>query len=271
MQEITATQTMTIDAAGIAFHAQAMGEHPRTIFLHGLGGDGLHSWDGVWSALGNELPALRYDLRGFGQSIDSNHAPFRHTDDLLAIMDAIELAQCNVIGVSMGGSIALNFALDHPGRVRNLILISPGMMAWEWSDAWRALWQRIADKARSGDMDGARELWWQHPLFATTRASGAASLLHESIRQFSGAQWIQNYEKDALPDVERLHGLNVRTLLLTGQRDFEDFRLIADLIEAIAPNLTRIDWPDRGHLLNLESPSDCAREIISFLDTPTAK
>ena len=259
-------QTFTINAAGIDFHMQTIGEHPNAIFLHGLEG-GSHSWDLVWSALGNALPAIRYDLRGFGQSIDNSPAPFHHADDLLAIMDAIGLEQCDVIGVSMGGSVALNFALNHPERVRNLILISPGMVAWEWSDAWRALWQAIVDKARDNDMDAARELWWQHPLFATTRASDAASLLRESIRQFSGAQWIRNDEKDALPDVERLHTLEARTLLLTGQRDFEDFRLIADLIEASAPNVTRIDWPDYGHLLNLENPAGCAREILAFLGT----
>lgn len=257
-------QTLAIHAAAVDFHAEQTGENPQAIFLHGFGGD-LHAWDLVWPVLGNNFSALRYDLRGYGQSIDSAATPFHHADDLLAIMDALELDQCNVIGVSMGGSVALNFALDHPERVRNLILISPGMVGWDWSDAWRTLWQGIVDKARTGDMDAAKKLWWQHPLFATTRACEAGSLLHESIQRFSGAQWIRNYEKENLPDVERLHTLGTRTLLLTGGRDVDDFRLIADLIEASAPDTTRIDWPEYGHLLNFDNPSGCARAIISFL------
>jgi hypothetical protein len=51
---------------------------------------------------------------------------------------------------------------------------------------------------------------------------------------------------------------------LTGGKDFEDFRLIADLIAGSAGNVQRIDHPDRGHLLNLEDPATCAREMLEF-------
>lgn len=257
-------QARTIHAAGVNFYARQTSEQPRAIFLHGFGGD-LHTWDSLWQALGNNLAALRYDLRGFGRSIDNSASPFHHADDLLAVLNAINVEQIDVVGVSMGGAVALNFALSHPERVRKLILISPGMVGWEWSGAWRALWQGIIDKARSGDMDDARQLWFEHPLFATTRASAAGALLRESIQHFSGAQWIRNDEKENFPDIERLHAHDTRTLLLTGGRDFEDFRLIADVIEATAPNTIRIDWPDYGHLLNLENPVGCAREILSFI------
>jgi pimeloyl-ACP methyl ester carboxylesterase len=262
-------KALTIDAAGIAFNARQLGEQPRAVFLHGFGGD-LSTWDFVWSALGNSLPALRYDLRGFGQSVDNNAEPFSHSDDLLGILNALNMECCDLIGVSMGGAIALNFALDYPGRVRNLVLISPGIVAWEWSAAWKTLWRSIVAKARAGDMDAARQLWWQHPLFATTRVSAAGSALFESIMRFSCVQWLRDNQKMTLPDVERLHQLNIRTLLLTGGRDVEDFRLTAALIEASAAQIKRVDWPERGHLLQLEDPIGCTREILSFLNTAPA-
>lgn len=253
-----------IKAAGIDFQAQQRGDRPSVVFLHGFGGD-LHTWDGVWSALGDQLSMLRYDLRGFGRSAIQQDMSFNHADDLLAILDRLGIDRCDLVGVSMGGSIALNFALDHAERVRNLVLISPGLVAWEWSEAWRALWRAIVAHARSGDMDEARRLWWQHPLFATTRASTAGQSLHESIMRFSGAQWVHDTHRPMLPDVERLHLLKARTLLLTGDRDFEDFRLVAELIEASISDLRRIDYPGSGHLLNLEAPVDCARQIMAFL------
>jgi pimeloyl-ACP methyl ester carboxylesterase len=114
-------------------------------------------------------------------------------------------------------------------------------------------------------MDEARQLWWQHPLFATTRSGAASAPLYQSIMAYSGAQWVHDNQKLMLPDVERLHTLQARTLLLTGARDLEDFRLIADLIEASATDVTRMDWPDYGHLLPLENPAGCAREIRSFI------
>ncbi len=258
-------RTRTISAAGVEFHSHQTGEPPRAIFLHGFGGD-LHTWDLLWPALSEKLSALRYDLRGFGASSASDdETPFRHADDLLAIMDVLGVDACDLVGVSMGGAVALNFALDHPQRVRRLILISPGLVAWEWSSEWRTLWRAITAQARSGDMQAARQLWWQHPLFATTRASAAAKSLRESIQRYSGRQWLRDNELHALPDVERLHALEPRTLLLTGGRDFADFRLIADLLETSAPHLTRIDWPECGHLLQLEAPTRCAAQIVDFL------
>ncbi len=255
---------LKISAAGMEFFARQMGEQPRAVFLHGFAED-FRAWDRLWFALGDSLPALRYDLRGFGRSSDDSAEPFDHADDLLAILNTIEVERCDLIGVSMGGAVALNFAINHPERVRNLILISPGMVAWEWSAAWKALWRPIVAKARAGAMDEARDLWWQHPLFASTRNSAGASALFESITRYSGAQWVHDYHKLMLPDVERLHELKTRTLMLTGGRDVEDFRLIAELIEASAANIRRIDWPERGHLLHLENPLGCVREILAFL------
>ncbi len=259
----------TVPVSGADLCVDVQGASPRAAFVHGFGDD-LHTWDSVWTALAGCLPALRYDLRGFGRSVCHSNESFNHASDMLAMLDATGIEHCDLIGVSMGGSIALNFTLDHPERVRNLILISPSLVGWEWSDAWHCLWQPIVDHARNGAMDAARRLWRQHPLFETTRSSAAGPALYESIMRYSGAQWIRDDHQWMLPDVERLHLLATRTLLLTGGRDLADFRLIADLIEASASNLQRSDDPAVGHLLHLEDPAGCARKILAFLNTAPA-
>jgi pimeloyl-ACP methyl ester carboxylesterase len=259
----------TIQIAGVQIQVDVQGTQPDVVFVHG-DGDDLSTWDLLWSELNNHTAPsrrdmLRYDLRGFGGSVASSDASYNHADDLLAILDAMAIEQCDLVGASMGGSIALNFTLDHPERVRSLALISPGMVAWEWSDAWRALWQPIIEHARNGAMDEARHLWWMHPLFSTTRNTLTGSALHAAIMRYSGRQWVHDNHQLMLPDVERLHQLTTRTLLLTGGKDLEDFRLIADLIEGSASNVQRISYPELGHLLNLEAPDVCARELSVFL------
>lgn len=259
-------EAITFRTANVDISARRRGADSRAVFLHGFGGD-LQTWDTLWDAMGEKLTALRYDLRGFGQSVCRQQVPFKHADDLLTVLDASAIERCDLVGVSMGGGIAINFALDHPERVRSLVLISPALVAWEWSDAWRALAQPIVDHARRNEMNAARRLWWEHPLFATTRDSNAGRALFESIMRFSGEQWIRDDHERMLPDVDRLHLLKTPTLLLTGGRDFEDFRVIANLIEASAGDLRRVDYPELGHLLHLEDPQLGAAAISSFWQT----
>ena len=257
----------TVPLADADLHVEAQGDTPKTVFLHGMGGD-THTWDLLWQALGEAFPALRYDLRGFGLSHERGERPFDHADDLLVLLDATQTGPCNLVGVSMGGSIALNFALGHPEKVSKLILISPALVAWEWSEQWRPLWRQIAACAKAGAMDEARQLWWRHPLFATTRDGPSGPILYDSIMRYAGKQWCGDHHKSMLPDVDRLHALEVPTVLLTGERDLPDFRLIADLIAASSGQVQRIDYPARGHMLHLEVPEDCARAIKAFLASP---
>jgi pimeloyl-ACP methyl ester carboxylesterase len=258
------SRQLTIATPAVEFHVEQRGAPPRAVFVHGMGDD-LHTWDLLWQSFDKGFSALRYDLRGYGKSLVRENAQYKHADDLLALLDAVAIDRCNLIGVSMGGGIALNVALDHPERVNNLVLISPQLLAWEWSEAWLQLWRPIETRARSGRLDEAKRLWWEHPLFDTTRQTPAASGLYESIMRSSCEQWINDGHKRMLPDVERLHQLTTRTLLLTGERDLSDFRLMADLIEGGASNVRRIDAPSRGHLLHLEDPTGSAVNIETFL------
>ena len=254
----------SVSISNAEIHLQQRGVEPDIVFVHGFGGD-LSTWDDLWALLPTTYPALRYDLRGFGQSVSRSETPFSHTDDLLSLLDALNIEQTNVVGVSQGGAISLNFSLNYPDRVKKLVLISPAMVAWEWSKGWKAKWRSIVEQARSGALDQAKTLWWQHPLFATTRESPASQQLYDAIMSFSGDQWIADHQRPELPEVDRIFQLSMPTLLLTGDRDLEDFKLIADLLEACVPDITRIAFPDNGHMLHLEVPGACVDHIVRFL------
>ncbi|MDR2857565.1 MAG: alpha/beta fold hydrolase [Novosphingobium sp.] len=251
-----------MNAGGAMLAGEMRGrEAPRLVFVHGFGGSRA-TWDRVWAALPPALPVLRYDQRGFGASI-ADDAPFSHADDLLAVLDDRGIARAHLVGLSMGGATVLNFALNHPERVERLVLVSPAMVGWEWSDAWMARWKRLIVAARAGNMALARRLWWQHELFDTTRAGDAAAELRRAIDAFAGRQWIADRQRHELPDIDRLAGLSAPALLLTGARDLPDFRLIADLIAAAAPDVRRIDFPEAGHMLPLERPDEVAAAITA--------
>lgn len=255
---------MELENAALAGERRG-GQGIPLVLIHGFGGS-RHDWQPLAAALPQSLPLITYDQRGFGDSTGTPGIAFSHSDDLLALLDRLGIEQADLCGLSQGGAIALHFALDHPDRVRRLVLISPGMTGWPWSDEWIERWKQVSRTARAGDMDKARDLWWQHPFFEPVRKSHAASLLRASIDAFRGQQWIQDDQRREGPDADRLTALGAPTLLLSGSLDMRDFHLIADQIESAGQNVTRIDHAGAGHLLNLEIPAVIAQEITHFLD-----
>ncbi|MYL98122.1 alpha/beta fold hydrolase [Novosphingobium sp. FGD1] len=235
------------------------------VLLHGFGGS-WQDWRQVIAALPSGRPLVAYDQRGFGNSRAEPGTPFSHAEDLLAVLDALGIDCAHLCGMSLGGASVLNMALDAPDRVARLVLVSPLIVGWSWSAEWVERWKQIGRAARGGDMAHARELWWRHPLFDSVRESAGGQALHDAVMAFPGRQWVQDDQRPALPDVDRLSSLALPTLLLTGARDTEDFRLIADAIAALATNVTRIDHAHAGHMLNLENPESIAAEIGQFLE-----
>ena len=254
------TGAFTVAVEGATLAGERSGEGPPLVLLHGMAGE-RGDWNRLLAALPTDYPVLRYDLRGFGQS-PSDDREYSHTDDLLALFDAQGIDRAPLLGLSMGGGVALNFALSHPERVSRLILVSPAMVGWEWSDEWKALWRGVSRAAREGDMALARERWWQHPMSAVARQSEAAGDLRHAIDAYHGRQWIRDNQRDELPDVDRLHTLAMPLLLLTGEHDVADIRLIADVIEGAAPDVRRIDYAGAGHMLHLERAAEVAAAII---------
>lgn len=254
----------TVEVEGATLSGETSGETTPLVLLHGMAGE-RRDWNRLGAALPADLPLLRYDLRGFGASEAKPGLLYSHSDDLLALFDALDIERAPVLGLSMGGGVALNFALAHPERVSRLILISPAMVGWEWSDEWKGLWRAVSRAARAGDLATARELWWQHPMFAVIRENEAGAGLREAINAYHGRQWFADSQRDELPDIDRLHALAAPTLLLTGEHDVADIRLIADVIAAAAPDVTRVDYPGAGHMLHMERAAEVAGAIARFL------
>lgn len=254
-------------AAGVELWAEITGEGPPLVVVPEAGGD-HSSWDIVWPQLTATSRCVRYDLRGCGASEDRTTGEFRHADDLAALLDGLGIERTALIGVSMGGRIAIDFALAHPDRVDRLVLISPGLADWDWSKSWRARWQELTRAAHAGRFEQARDLWFHHPLFATTRRNPAiATQLRAAIAANNCRVWLDADRETPPPQphVERLGELAIPVLLITGTDDLEDFRVVAEIVAAMVPDVRRVDLPDTGHLTHLERPTETAAEIVAFL------
>jgi pimeloyl-ACP methyl ester carboxylesterase len=257
-----------IDKCALFYEERGVGK--PLVLIHGFGSD-HKSWDGIFEALSAAHRVIRYDLRGFGASVDRSTEPFSHAADLKALLDHLKIERTDLLGVSMGGAVAVNFALRASERVERLVLVSPGSTGWEWTPAWRAFWSPVVRGARAGDMAEAKRLWWMHPFFEVTRTHpAAAQTLRDAIERYSGIHWVEGdrQERVTTPDLERLHLVAAPTLLFAGAKDMEDLHIIANAIAAMVPRVTRIDYPEAGHLLHLEEPKRFLADVLAFLDGP---
>jgi pimeloyl-ACP methyl ester carboxylesterase len=118
-----------LSVAGIRLHVRDTGprDAPAVILLHGLGSS-LHTWEAWAVALSPRFRVVRYDLPGFGLTgpdPTGDYSDTRSAAVLAGLMDALSIQRASLIGNSMGGKLAWQFAALHPDRVDKLILVSP--------------------------------------------------------------------------------------------------------------------------------------------------
>lgn len=116
-----------VDIGGTAVHYKEEGSGPALILLHNTG-----MWHGVWDGwvpiLAGDFRVLRPDLPGFGltgPTASQDYSMQRLAGFIGEFMDAVSLSEAHIAGLSLGGQVAWRFSLDHPERVRSLVLINP--------------------------------------------------------------------------------------------------------------------------------------------------
>src|SRR4051812_22808571 len=142
-----------------------------------------------WREVGERLGSagwdvVAYDRRGFGEVAPADR-PFRHVDDLLAVIDAVSPdAPAWLVGSSMGGRVALDAALEAPERVAGLVLLAPAVSGDPEPDeatviaATGGLAEAIDSAWTAGDLEACNRLethlWLDGPAGPEGRVSGAA-------------------------------------------------------------------------------------------------
>ena len=101
------------------------GEGEAVVLIHGLS-DNLDYWEVLASTLKNNFKVIRFDLRGHGKSPlgNDNITVDLYADDLKDILDELNVSKVNLVGFSLGGSVALDFAISYPSQVSSIVLMS---------------------------------------------------------------------------------------------------------------------------------------------------
>ncbi len=233
---------------------------------------------GAWSALAQHLPArLRLtapDLVGHGDGIAFDPAPDSgrdfHDQATEAAAQHLPDAPCHLIGHSLGATLALRIALDHPARVHSLTLIEPVLFCATSGPGRAAHDAQIAPLAQAmarGDTSAAArvflDLWGSQPFDALPDAQQA--YITERI-------WIPLATEPALVAdraniLPRLPFLAIPTLLLDGALSPPVMAEINAALLATLPNARRVTLPDAAHMAPITHPEATAAAITAFLDS----
>src|SRR6185437_9517779 len=129
------------------------GDAPELVLLH----EGIcdsRMWAPQWEKYAQSHRLMRLDFRGFGQT-PLEPGPFASARDVLGLMDRHGFERAALVGVSLGGRVALEVAVAAPDRVSALILVGSGLHGHDWSKEMHAIWEAEEAALREGDLDGA--------------------------------------------------------------------------------------------------------------------
>ena len=245
--------------------------HPLVLIHGGLVNSGL--WDDQFEVFAKQHRTLRYDVRGFGKS-KSPVSYYSNHGDLRDLLDYLRIERAYVLGLSMGGGIAIDFTLAYPNRVVALLPVAAGLGGYR-ATSNRALREEMEAAYESGDKARAVELslqvWTDGPYRTPDQVDPG---VRERIRAMTAhtfelpdyEQWLQRLEP---PAINRLAEIRVPTLFVVGDQDVDDILKIGDLIIANVPGARRAIIPGTAHHLNMEQPAEFNRIVLDFLNSLT--
>ena len=234
------------DVNGTRLYYEVAGRGDAVVLVHGLCLD-TRMWDAQFDVLADRYRVVRYDVRGFGKSAVPTVEAFRHADDLRALLDYVDAPAAHVVGLSMGGRIALHHALLYPEATRSLVLVDSALDGFSWSDEWRASLDAIEERAHRDGASAGNQLWLKHELFAPARERPAcAAQLAQIVGDCSGWNWVHESPTVGIdpPAAERL-----RDVLVPGarrRRRARSARFPGDRRQARGANTVRHQGDDAG-------------------------
>jgi len=249
------------------------------VLIHGHSAD-LRLWEPqVPALLGDGWRVVRYDVRGHGHSsVPPTGYDWEHyLADLRGLLDHLRVERAHVAGISMGGAIALQLALEEPARVASLALLDSALPGFAYSPQFEDDVERLREAVRADGPRAALERHWlTHPIFdGVRRRPEAFAALRRMVLDYPAADYLDEaaYARTGgrlaappeRPAIERLHEVQAPALVVVGERDLPDFRIIADILAENLPRACKLVVRDAGHLPSLERPEEVNPALLSFL------
>ncbi len=225
---------------GTSLYYEVAGEGHPLVLNHG----GLvdhHLWDGQFDAFAQHFKVIRYDIRGFGASgmLSKGMEPYSMERDLHSLLQFLGIEKTYVLGLSLGGTLAIDFTLQYPEMVDALITVGSGLSGFEWGEPDQELMAKFA-------------------------AMGVRAMTTHNYERGDDED-VQPQEMEP-PAAGRLSEIRVPVLIIAGGQDAEAILKIADTLEKSIAGAKKVVIPGTAHHPNMEKPQEFNRAVIEFLE-----
>jgi len=261
---------------GVRLYYEIGGEGSDLVFVHAGCADS-RMWDEQFSIFVDDYRALRYDMRGYGKS-SLGPTSFSNRDDLYNLLEILDIQQAHFVACSMGSLAVTDFALEHPEKVKSLVLVSPILSGYQYQGLPPQPVLEMIEARKAGKLEQAAELQAQIWADGPKRISDQSNReVHESVRQMSldslrlQADLIRQTtflieEPLNPPAIERLEQIKVPTLVIVGDLDDDSEVEIAEVLTTRIKGATEVIIKEGAHLPNMEKPEEFNRVVLDFLN-----
>ena len=265
-----------VTSDGVELHTESAGRGNAILFVHEYAGD-HRSWEPQIRRFSRSHRCITYAARGYPPSqvpaAAGAYSQQRAVDDAIAVLDRLGVEGADVVGNSMGGFAGLHLALQHPARVRSLVIAGTGYGAHpSQAPRFRNECEAIARLIQESGIESFARRYLSGPArvqFRNKDPRGWEQLVHQlgehpvdgAVGTMRGVQ----RQRPSLYSLEaELSALEAPVLILAGDED--DGCLETSLwLKRVIPRSGLVVLPQSGHTLNLEEPDLVNTFIADFL------
>jgi 3-oxoadipate enol-lactonase/4-carboxymuconolactone decarboxylase len=255
---------MFLNVNGLNVHVRVEGQPGGAplVMLHSLG-TASAVWDAQAAAFAGSFRVIRPDLRGHGLTgcTAGPYSMAMFAADLAGVLDALDVGQAHVAGISIGGMIAQAFAAAYPDRVASLLLVDTAMAippAQSWTD--RAAKVRVEG---TGSIEEGVIARWVTPAFLD--APGTAGL-RAMLTRTPAEGYAAAAEAIAAADLTAsTSALRVPALVVVGDQDASTPVASAKALQRAIDGSSLVVIPGAAHIPTVEKPEQVTAAMRAFL------
>jgi pimeloyl-ACP methyl ester carboxylesterase len=266
-----------VDVPGARIAWRSTGSGRAMIMIHaGIADQSM--WDDDIPALTAGHQVVTYDTRGYGATTESPTA-FSNRADCIAVLDHLGIDRAVVLGVSRGGHIALDTAIEYPDRIAGLIVVNGGLgggLETEPTPEELALFESEEPLYEARDWAGIADLDVRLWVDGVGQPADRVPLaIRERVRTMSLANYVAEHpEGEPIvldpPAAGRLADVRVPTLVIVGELDTTGTRAAMNAVAAGIDGARLVIMPGVAHLPNLEQPERFRALVLELLDAVDA-